>query len=61
MLRPIVWFAKGARAHEAGDVTTVRVGGCRFWHEAAYFRGATIRPLSQVIRKPAERLSHRRL
>jgi hypothetical protein len=28
------------------------------WHEAADFRVATIRPLSEVIRKPGERLSH---
>ena len=33
----------------------------RYWHEAADFRAATIRPLSEVIRKLAERPSHRRL
>jgi len=31
------------------------------WHEAADFRAATIRPLSEVIRKLAELPLHRRL
>jgi hypothetical protein len=33
----------------------------RFWHKTSHFRAATIRPLSEMIRKLAERPSHRRL
>ena len=45
----------------ASPFARVRTRYVYFWHRAADIRAATIRPLSDVIRKLAERASYRRL